>query len=407
MRLVKFFALVFVLSVLIHLNSSVSCADTNDPDQVILDSYFPEYYCGYRYPVLPGMSDWKYGNHAEMVVDCDIPLDVLETMSTNQLVESILYYPLAVDVLLYDDFEIAYQVIKCNLNSFQELSGRADRIECLYEYWYLNQNNIQQENVEWQNNGCIGTHAMPSQMFAFLSKQEDFKDNNGDFYEIANSYKSNNEIYDDEAFQKANNRDITPVAFDSIVELIIDFNSYDWLDTLHATNAVKGYFPTVKERWLYSDGNYYSIIYNDLSSAAKNYIRSTLRSVYGITPYAGATVKYNCHAYAWIILNDKYTHWVNDVNPTGYNVKTMQSISNGGVVVYCESTGNSVNSSTIRSHSAIVLSKIYHTVHINTVVGFNLDSKWGMAGRYHHTMENCPYYYYPNTPYIADRLYYD
>lgn len=405
---VKFVVLFLSFFACIMLNSSTSYADSNNPDQDILENYFPDYYQGYRYPVLPGMSTWPHGNHADMVVACSIPQNVLDSMTTSELVESILYYPLAIDVLLYDNIEIAYQTLNGYVNAFRELSNRSDRAECLYTYWNMHYMSIQSEIILWQNDGFTGTHALPSQMFVFLSEQEDYKEyTKGSFGNKVQCERSDIACSDGITYEEIQNRNITPVSFDSIVGKQADTSVYDWLSTSHATDVVKGYFPKVIEKWLCSDGYYHNIIFDDLTTTAKTSIRSSMQSSYNLSPYSGETVEYNCHAYAWIVSNDKYTHWVDDVVPTGYNVTNMQSISNGGLVVYCMSTGNSINNLTIRSHSAIVVSKIYHPVHFNTVVGLNLNSKWGMAGRYYHTMENCPYYYYPISPYIADTLYYE
>ena len=77
----------------------------------------------------------------------------------------------------------------------------------------------------------------------------------------------------------------------------------------------------------------------------------------------------------------------------------------GGIIVYFKSTGNNIQFPLEYSHSAIIISKIYGS---STVVSFNLRSKWGPAGLYDHTMENCPYYYYPEGSYnVADRMYYN
>ena len=38
-------------------------------DAEIAKAYFPEDYIGYRYPVLPTMSTWPYGNHADTLAE--------------------------------------------------------------------------------------------------------------------------------------------------------------------------------------------------------------------------------------------------------------------------------------------------------------------------------------------------
>jgi len=65
--------------------------------------YYPEGYIGYKYPVRPGMEEWsQLKNHQEMVDVCEIPEDVVASMSDEELAESVLMYPLSIDAFLYD-----------------------------------------------------------------------------------------------------------------------------------------------------------------------------------------------------------------------------------------------------------------------------------------------------------------
>ena len=100
-------------------------------DAEIAASYFPEDYAGYRYPVLAGMTTWPKGNHAEMVKACQIPEDTLKGMSSENLVQTVLFYPLFPDVLAYDSIELGYPGIKANFNGLAELCKRDDRIAAL------------------------------------------------------------------------------------------------------------------------------------------------------------------------------------------------------------------------------------------------------------------------------------
>jgi hypothetical protein len=106
-------------------------ADYSEEDRNIAEAYYPYGYEGYYYPALPLMSNWPYGNHATMINACQIPEEVLKNMPTEQLVQTVMAYPLWGDVLAYDSREMAYGAIKRSFNGLRELYLREDALECL------------------------------------------------------------------------------------------------------------------------------------------------------------------------------------------------------------------------------------------------------------------------------------
>lgn len=94
-----------------------------------------------------------------------------------------------------------------------------------------------------------------------------------------------------------------------------------------------------------------------------------------------ATIKYNCHSYAWYSTSTSNKHWLND--PRKYwsdKSYSKYESSKGGIpskvkrkskVVYWD--GKEL------IHSAIVTSNKKFT------------SKWGMCGLYEHSPKDCPY----------------
>lgn len=106
-------------------------ADYSEEDRDIAEAYYPYGYEGYYYPALPLMSNWPYGNHATMINACQIPEEVLKNMPTEQLVQTVMAYPLWGDVLAYDSREMAYGAIKRSFNGLRELYLREDASEHL------------------------------------------------------------------------------------------------------------------------------------------------------------------------------------------------------------------------------------------------------------------------------------
>ena len=144
-------------------------------DAEISKRYFPKDYSGYRYPVLPTMSTWPYGNHGDMVNACQVPEDELSKMTTMQLVETVLYYPLAGDTYTYNSMETAYDLFKNYNNAFLELSQREDRVKCLNDYFDTHQENIYKELQKWQENEGQYVIGHPEIIKALLVKQDDYK----------------------------------------------------------------------------------------------------------------------------------------------------------------------------------------------------------------------------------------
>ena len=57
----------------------------------------------YTYPVQKGTEEWaEFTTHAQQIEATQIPSELLDVMSTEDLLESVLEYPLLVDVFAYD-----------------------------------------------------------------------------------------------------------------------------------------------------------------------------------------------------------------------------------------------------------------------------------------------------------------
>ena len=100
-RITRLFFAAFVLSFAILFGMSAAKGERGKIDnggkseQIIIDQYFPDDYKGYRYPIIPGTESWNaLRNHQQMVDACQIPEDVISKMTTSELNETIIAYPL-------------------------------------------------------------------------------------------------------------------------------------------------------------------------------------------------------------------------------------------------------------------------------------------------------------------------
>lgn len=85
-----------------------------------------------EYPITTKDKKWKdFTSHEEMVNACTIPNELLEEMTTEELVELMMDYPLMSDLLLFDDIQAGFEVMSHDSNILGELQKREDGAEKL------------------------------------------------------------------------------------------------------------------------------------------------------------------------------------------------------------------------------------------------------------------------------------
>ncbi|MCC8071590.1 MAG: hypothetical protein LIO90_07295 [Bacteroidales bacterium] len=72
--------------------------------------------------------------HAEMVASYQIPQEVLESLSTPDLLQVCMSYPLLFDALAYDDFSRGTSIVMKQCNGFKALTARKDAAEAYLSY---------------------------------------------------------------------------------------------------------------------------------------------------------------------------------------------------------------------------------------------------------------------------------
>ena len=81
----------------------------------------------YEFSVRPGMPEWaSFTSHTEMVEACQIPESILQDMSTAGLVETVLNYPLAIDIWAFGSTQTGFGAIIYEFNGIRELLSRED-----------------------------------------------------------------------------------------------------------------------------------------------------------------------------------------------------------------------------------------------------------------------------------------
>ncbi|MDR1357159.1 MAG: hypothetical protein LBJ58_05765, partial [Tannerellaceae bacterium] len=79
------------------------------------------------YPVKPGYREWAAFTTGQQMIDaCQIPNKVLKALTTGDLAEICLNYPLRLDYKAYSDDRFGVSIIIENFNGFKELTNRKD-----------------------------------------------------------------------------------------------------------------------------------------------------------------------------------------------------------------------------------------------------------------------------------------
>jgi hypothetical protein len=92
-------------------------------------------YNGYSYPYFPGCVEWEDMNYSQRLDSLQIPFDTLENISTSRLLETCLYYPFNINVMLSDDYLIGFEKVRNNFNGYTELFLRSNFIQELIDLY--------------------------------------------------------------------------------------------------------------------------------------------------------------------------------------------------------------------------------------------------------------------------------
>lgn len=116
-------------------------ASTSPSKKTALSAYLPEGEI-YEYPITPRKTPekWKeFTSHGQMLDACQIPEDILDTMTTRQLLLTCVDYPLANDALAYADLNTdPFEFVIGKHNGLKELFKRPDfssEFAALYKYY--------------------------------------------------------------------------------------------------------------------------------------------------------------------------------------------------------------------------------------------------------------------------------
>jgi len=312
--------------------------------------------CGvYIYPLYPGDSGWGDIDHPERVRISQIPEELLNQMSTETLIETVLDYPCFSDMIYYDNAQTGFINVKKYFNGLRELFGRKDAARLLLEKY-----------LKIQNIGNPG---------AAKTKNERRKRLKVYYYEVMLAQKEILNSFDKSDLKILN--EVVNSNYKYRCENEIGFPSYSgFYDCVSVQRDEElrdygGYVSTPLNSWVY-------VIYrtgNDWTPDDISDIKDQIEESFPNAEVVGdATKKYNCHAYAWV---PSTGFWMEDPSPYwtdgSYTLRSTNTPTATNQIVYypCSNGG----------HSGRVIS----------LTGNQIQSKWGALSVVRHSVTDCPY----------------
>ncbi len=346
----------------------------------------------YSYELTPASDEWStYILKSDILDRLQIPEKKLSSMTTEALLTTVLNYPYISDYDLYNTLEDAYKVFCNDFNGFRELMARPDLTAVLVKEYsesdvmtaelYLQYSAV---GVEKENEN---TRMLPKLFFRtstiefllicdelhngdFSAQEREIitvlVDEKNDARAISGLYSSNSNIYTRYS-SVANRAAIGANEYSSGTnQATTEACEYAYVSSVYTPNnsEVETYYDSSPEFTDEEIEEKYLEILDEYPNA--EYLRP-------------ASVKYNCHSYAWYSQETSNKHWMNDPSlymsdGSYYRITTSPRV---GMKAFW-ATGN---------HSGIVSMITYS----GGTHSYYITSKWGRYGLYEHLPTNCPY----------------
>lgn len=89
----------------------------------------------YRYPVVPGTEEWRaLPDLRAKIAACEVDRELMESMTTPALLQTVLDYPLLVNIGAFNTTEIGIAAVSSYFPGIEILAGREDALEVIRGY---------------------------------------------------------------------------------------------------------------------------------------------------------------------------------------------------------------------------------------------------------------------------------
>ena len=334
----------------------------------------------YTYQLTPDSNEWAtYTQKSDILAKLQIPKSKLSTITTNALLLTVLDYPYILDYNVFNNLEDAYNTFYADFNGFRELMSRNDLTEKLIEEYNITTIMTSDSYAKKQ----LESNSLTLEKEAEFSK-EFFKSSTLEFLLVCDElhngeFSGEQKTKTEEIVRKKRNERSSCGLYSSNSEI---YGKYvDKSFSLKSASKAGEY--ATSSSVTTPNGSSVTTYYDrrpELTTAEKNAMYQTMASRYPSATYLrSATVKYNCHSYAWHSQSATNKHWMND--PSKY-------MSDGSYYRYTTSPRTGMKAYWYTGDHSGIVSKITYSGGVNT---FYTTSKWGSYGLYEHVLSNCPY----------------
>lgn len=308
-------------------------------------------------------TEWEQlQTHDQMLASLQIANEELANLSTTDLVEACVNYPLSIDCFMYNDFNHGLKVIMDNFNGFKELQTRDDAMLELISYY---------ENFLQQLDYVVSYSEEDVNPFEFA------------FIELM---LSSGEFGDISQFPQ------TETLLDRSDKIRYRLNSLsgDICETVHTQLLTKvfgskGYrSPSSQSTVTIYTKNGFAVkainrICNDNSAERISGLNYILEKYPNVEIVGDASCTYNCHAYAWYVSEGGEKYWINCGDDV-YHPTNLSKFWEDGYYKECSSNeAEKVFYDNGGDHSALVINDNLY------------ESKWGAFYVVRHEPDYCPY----------------
>ncbi len=358
--------------------------------------------CGY-YEITPEDEEWSnFETTQEMYEACQLDGELLNNMTTVELVDAVVNYPLMVNIYAYDSFEKGIEILVKHFNGLEELVSRNDMIDGICKYMeHISDREITEDlrmNFGIKCDYCI--------FLLDYGRSKSMNISNETAERIIDIYTSIKNMTDDgtvsegiikieylrdmgEAFYLKDNNKIQTQIEESYALIYADVSTAIKKVGSGVISTPKGTKMTLMK-------------YEFVNPGAVSYIDEQMAKAYpNATRLRSASANYNCHSYAWYSSSAGNKYWMEPedamlyISDGSYTMVTSAAgIMTGTKVQYID-----MSESPPFIHSAVVYSR--NSINFSFLIkgiGLTVNSKWGRAGLYRHSGSY--------SPYEADALYF-
>ena len=328
----------------------------------------------YQFPVDTSDTEvWEsLDSHEEMLDTCNIPDEVLKKMSTEELLNLVLEYPLLIDITAYDSWNDGLEALAEDFNGIRELLNREDGAEQLLDAYCECEISDDEKKTDF-------TQVLDVEFIEAALAQEDVLEQLDEEQleqlsdEVEEKYedKSNNEMY--KTFEG------------SMYENMYENETLDLIDATCVLEDSGTSELCSRQIVIYTKkGKPVPAYLQDESLSAqqiKNINKKYKKAYPKATFVSGSTSKYNCHSYAWYKTSTKNSYWIN--SPATF-IKEAKLIGKKPTKKGQKAVWINAASKSYYEHSGIVYS-------YSSGSSFLIQSKWGKAPLMRHKANYSPY----------------